>query len=102
MISADHGDLRRKVYDTVRTVEKQWLPEPWSEGAPCPMVGPGGNWARLGNELRRPFRNLHFIGTETAYEWKGYMEGAVLAGERGANEVIKLLQDGESNLPAKL
>lgn len=102
MISADHADLRKKVYDTVRTIEKQWLPEPWSEGAPCPVVGPGGTWARLGNELRRPFRNLHFIGTETAFEWKGYMEGAVLAGERGANEVIKLLRDGESHLPAKL
>lgn len=100
--AADKSDLRRKVYDTVRTIEKQWLPEPWSEGAPCPMVAPGGTWARLGNELRRPFRNLHFIGTETAYEWKGYMEGAVLAGERGAKEVVQLLRDGVPQSSAKL
>ncbi|KEF62883.1 uncharacterized protein A1O9_00857 [Exophiala aquamarina CBS 119918] len=102
MVSEDHGELRRKVYDTVRVVEKQWLPEPWSEGAPCPMVAPGGNWARLGNELRRPFGNLHFIGTETAFEWKGYMEGAVLAGDRGAKEVVESLKEGGLHLQAKL
>ena len=87
-------ELRGKVYNTIQTIEKQWAPEPWSEGAPCPMVAPGGIWARLGNELRRPFKNIHFIGTETAYEWKGYMEGAVASGERGALEVIKALRDG--------
>ncbi len=85
-------DLFAKVHETLQTVEKQWLPEQWIEGAPCPMIPPGGLWARLGNELRRPWKNIHFIGTETAYEWKGYMEGAVLAGERGAREVIQASQ----------
>lgn len=94
-------ELSLKVKDTIQTIEKQWVAEPWSEGAPCPMVPPGGVWTRWGNQLRAPFGNIHFIGTETAYEWKGYMEGAVASGERGAAEVIA---DWKSNqtLHAKL
>lgn len=38
--------------------------------------------------LRAPCGRVHFVGTETAYEWKGYMEGAVRSGERGAQEVL--------------
>ncbi|KAK0616979.1 hypothetical protein B0T14DRAFT_589294 [Immersiella caudata] len=34
---------------------------------------------------------VHFIGTETSDIWRGYMEGAVRSGIRGANEVIRLL-----------
>lgn len=85
MMGAEHGG---KVYDTIQTMEKAWAKEPFIEGVPCPMPAPGGIWPRLGNALRRPFGNLHFIGTETAIEWKGYMEGAVRAGARGAAEVV--------------
>ena len=38
--------------------------------------------------LRAHSGRVHFVGTETAYEWKGYMEGAVRSGERGAQEVL--------------
>lgn len=89
MVGEEH---RRKVFDTIQTIEKLWYRELWSEGAPCPMPAPGGIWPRLGNELRRPYGSLHFIGTETAFEWKGYMEGAVRSGERGAHEVTVSLQ----------
>lgn len=37
------------------------------------------------------FGNVHFIGTETSTEWNGYMEGAILSGDRGAQEVIEAL-----------
>lgn len=84
-------ELRAVINDTVQTIEQHWAREPWIEGVPCPMPAPGGIWQRLGNALRRPFGSLHFIGTETAYEWKGYMEGAVRAGERGAAEVVAAL-----------
>jgi monoamine oxidase len=39
---------------------------------------------------------VHFVGTETASEWKGYMEGAVRAGERGAKEVVEALEPSSS------
>ncbi|KIX08471.1 uncharacterized protein Z518_03127 [Rhinocladiella mackenziei CBS 650.93] len=99
MVGEEH---RTKVYETIQTIEKLWYRELWSEGAPCPMPAPGGIWPRLGNELRRPFGNLHFIGTETAIEWKGYMEGAVRSGERGARDVIDLLRDGRKESSWKL
>jgi monoamine oxidase len=89
MMGPEHGP---KIYDTIQTIEKAWAKEPFIEGVPCPMPAPGGIWPRLGNALRRPWGNLYFIGTETALEWKGYMEGAVRAGERGAAEVIRDLQ----------
>ncbi|OQU95645.1 hypothetical protein CLAIMM_01827 [Cladophialophora immunda] len=89
MVGPEHAP---KVYDTIQTIEKAWAKESFIEGVPCPMPAPGGIWPRLGNALRRPWGSLYFIGTETAIEWKGYMEGAVRAGERGAAEVIRDLQ----------
>ena len=45
-----------------------------------------------GRALRERFENLHFAGGETAYEWKGYLEGAITAGRRGAEEVVEALK----------
>jgi monoamine oxidase len=52
--------------------------------------------SEVGKALRAPFEAIHFVGTETSFEWKGYMEGAVRSGERGAAEVIEAL--GEKNI----
>ncbi|PYH94383.1 FAD/NAD(P)-binding domain-containing protein [Aspergillus ellipticus CBS 707.79] len=57
-------------------------------GCPCPALPPGVLSA-AGEALRAPFRDVHFVGTETAEEWKGYMEGAVRSGRRGALEAVK-------------
>ncbi|OKL56193.1 hypothetical protein UA08_08447 [Talaromyces atroroseus] len=68
--------------------EQRWAPEKRSQGCPCPVMGPA-LLGDLGHALRAPFDKIHFVGTETAYEWKGYMEGAVRSGKRGVEEVIK-------------
>lgn len=34
---------------------------------------------------------VHFAGTETASEWSGYMDGAITAGERAAQEAVDSL-----------
>ncbi|KAK8147855.1 hypothetical protein G3M48_000918 [Beauveria asiatica] len=49
-----------------------------------------------GQSIRDHYKHVHFIGTETSYVWKGYMEGAVLSGIRGAKEVIAALQCNET------
>ncbi|KAJ4506733.1 hypothetical protein HRR83_003043 [Exophiala dermatitidis] len=78
--------------------EQRWALEQWSQGCPSPVMGPG-LLGELGHALRAPFQNLHFVGTETAYEWKGYMEGAVRSGKRGAKEVITaLLGEGQKSI----
>jgi monoamine oxidase len=70
--------------------EQRWAPEQWSQGCPRPVMGPC-LLDKLGHALRAPFEKIQFVGTETAYEWKGYMEGAVRSGKRGADEVIQVL-----------
>jgi len=37
------------------------------------------------------FTRVHWAGTETATEWRGYMNGAVQAGQRAASEVLDSL-----------
>ena len=37
------------------------------------------------------FARVHWAGTETATEWRGYMNGAVQAGQRAASEVLERL-----------
>ena len=43
------------------------------------------------------FVRVHWAGTETATEWRGFMNGAVQAGQRAANEVL----DGLACAPVK-
>ena len=47
---------------------------------------------RYGPPLNKPFRHVHWAGTETAIYWTGYMDGAVRSGERAAKEVLKALR----------
>ncbi|KAM5341783.1 hypothetical protein ACJ41O_014814 [Fusarium nematophilum] len=63
-------------------------------GCPCPSLSPGVLDALGGDGLREPCGNVHFAGTETAGEWKGYMEGAIRSGERAAAEVVEDLNGG--------
>jgi len=46
------------------------------------------------------FTRVHWAGTETATEWRGYMNGAVQAGQRAASEVLDNLssEPGETDL----
>jgi len=73
----------------------------WSQGCPCPVTPPN-IMSAVGKALREPFESIHFVGTETSFEWKGYMEGAVRSGERGAGEVIEQLTKKDSKVLAKL
>jgi monoamine oxidase len=57
----------------------------------APVMSRGVITSDAGRTIREPFGNIHFVGTETALVWKGYMEGAVRSGMRGADEVIASL-----------
>jgi monoamine oxidase len=69
-------------------VERAWSAEEWSGGGPTSNFGPGG-WTACGPALREPVGRVHWAGTETATVWSGYMEGALQAGERAAEEVLR-------------
>ncbi|KAM3516962.1 hypothetical protein NHJ13051_009415 [Beauveria bassiana] len=80
----------------INIIEKEWTKDPWAQGNPNPVMMPGLMTSAAGQSIRDRYGHVHFIGTETSYVWKGYMEGAVLSGIRGAKEVIAALQRNET------
>jgi monoamine oxidase len=72
--------------------EKNWSEQEFNRGAYMSFATPGTLTA-CGMALREPIQNIHFAGTETATEWAGYMDGAVQAGLRAANEIECALSD---------
>lgn len=66
--------------------EKQWAQDQWTRG--CPVnVFPTGSFSHFASVLRIPVGRIHWASTETAVECAGYMEGALGAGLRAAEEV---------------
>lgn len=68
-------------------VDQDWREEEWSAGCYTAIMPPGIMTA-CGQALREPCGRIHWAGTETATHWTGYFEGALLAGERAAAEVV--------------
>jgi monoamine oxidase len=94
-ISSVFGPVAGSVPEPIDYVEQIWSNEEWSAGCPCPAMPPG-LMMEADSALRESWGKVHFVGTETAYEWRGYMEGAVRSGLRGAEEVLRPL--GEAKL----
>ncbi len=69
-------------------IEHDWRSEKWTRGCPTAIPQPG-ILSKYGDTLRAPIGPVHFAGTETADYWQGYMDGAVRAGERAAQEIIR-------------
>ncbi|KAK6365148.1 hypothetical protein LTS17_011626 [Exophiala oligosperma] len=86
------GVDKELIYAPVELFEIEWAKEEFSKGCPCPVTAPG-TMSSVGHAIRAPFGNVHFVGTETSVVWKGYMEGAVRSGERGAEEVVEALKE---------
>ncbi|KAI4740012.1 FAD/NAD(P)-binding domain-containing protein [Aureobasidium sp. EXF-12298] len=87
----DVGDIAEREF--IQLVTYEWSKDEYSGfGCPCTGLPPGVLSKVGGGRLREQWGDVHFAGTETAGEWKGYMEGAVRSGERAAAEVIKDLQ----------
>lgn len=90
LVGHEHGHL---ALDVLEINEKEWTKEEFIGGAPTSAMGVG-ELSKYGQALRDPFINIHFGGGETAFEWKGYLEGALRAGSRVAEEIIRSLQPG--------
>ncbi|MFE1954646.1 flavin monoamine oxidase family protein [Streptomyces sp. NPDC059524] len=67
-----------------------WGAEPFAPGGPNPAVAPYATYS-FGKALAEPHGLVHWAGTETAGEWAGTMNGAVLTGQRAAERVAALL-----------
>ncbi|KIW88562.1 uncharacterized protein Z519_10608 [Cladophialophora bantiana CBS 173.52] len=76
----------------VDMIGHQWNDEAWSGyGCPSSSTAPGV-LSGVGSWLKASVGDVHFVGTETSDVWRGYMEGAVRSGERGAVEVLAALR----------
>jgi monoamine oxidase len=82
--------------EPIEVIEKEWTKDPWTMGAPSPVMMPGTMTSEAGEAIRSVFDKVHFIGTETSYVWKGYLDGAVRSGKRGAAEVITALSQRQA------
>jgi len=95
----DEGERRRAVLASlaarfgpraaspVDVIETAWWTEKWTRG--CSMAHfPPGLLTRHGHLLREPFGRIHWAGTETSTKSHGAIDGAVLSGERAANEIL--------------
>ncbi len=71
-------------------IDQGWTEEAWSRGCYTGIMAPH-TMKSFGHLLRVPVGDIHFAGTETSAAWNGYMEGAVLSGERAAREVLESL-----------
>lgn len=77
-----------EVPEATSITEHEWAKDQWAQGCPCPATPPG-IMSEFGEALRTPHENVHFVGTETSIKWKGYLDGAIESGERGAAEIIQ-------------
>jgi monoamine oxidase len=71
----------------VAYVDKDWGQEPFVRGCPIGVAGPNVLSVH-GHALRAPCGRVHWAGTESATRHTGFMDGALTAGERAADEVI--------------
>ena len=85
LVGDDLADEARNVLE-INYVE--WTKEEFLGGGPTSSMKPG--MLRLyGKSFRESFDSIHFAGGEWSYAWKGYLEGAILAGQAAARQVIK-------------
>ncbi|MFJ4602618.1 MULTISPECIES: flavin monoamine oxidase family protein [Streptomyces] len=71
-------------------LDHRWGSEPFAPGGPHPAAGPHAT-VSYGKALTEPHGRIHWAGTETAGEWAGTMNGAVLTGQRTAERIVTLL-----------
>ncbi|MFC0472444.1 flavin monoamine oxidase family protein [Halalkalibacter kiskunsagensis] len=67
--------------------EKDWSAEEWTRGGYATHFATGVI-SQFATSLTSPVGPIHWAGTETASEWRMYMEGAVQSSERVVHEVI--------------
>lgn len=83
--ASQFGEAAREPLDYL---EVDWGADRWSGG--CVAAMPPGVLSR-GAAWSASHGRIHLAGTETSPIWPGYMDGAVVAGERAASTVLAAL-----------
>jgi monoamine oxidase len=68
-VSQSFGKLVHDVPAPSNHLEMEWSKQAFFLGAPCPVMTPG-TLTNVGKNLIQPFKNAHFVGTETTTVWR--------------------------------
>ncbi|KAI5467245.1 amine oxidase B [Mariannaea sp. PMI_226] len=98
------GSLFGVGYETVKfefleSITSGWMQDQWA-GWGCPFAGiPPGTVGQSddGQLVNEKMGGLYFVGTELTNEWRGYMEGALRSGKRGAAQILADLRSEEGH-----
>lgn len=93
LLSGLTSRLGQQVTNPMGWHEKSWHRDPFVGGAytALPLLGTREGFYPFPS---MPTGHIHWAGAETAAAHAGYIEGAIEAGERAANEVISVLGPG--------
>jgi monoamine oxidase len=69
-------------------LDAPWSTTRWSTGGYNASMTPGA-LTTCGDALREPVDSVRWAGSETALEWRGFMEGAIRSGERVAADTLE-------------
>ncbi|KAF7559249.1 hypothetical protein G7046_g4906 [Stylonectria norvegica] len=89
-LTALYGDLA-PFPTPVEILESNWEDEAWTRHVPCPAI-PAAHLRSATQYQWAVEDKLHFAGSEASHVWRGHIEGALAAGSRGAEEVLRVLQ----------
>lgn len=91
LVGSDPTSPDERSFHPLSVVEGDWPSMPYICGgyAGVPPVGSITKHKQYRSTLATSVENVHFAGTETANEWAGYIEGAMLSGEIVADEVAE-------------
>ncbi|WP_431969925.1 flavin monoamine oxidase family protein [Nocardia sp. bgisy134] len=89
VLAAVAGQLGYATMNPLSWHEKSWHLDPHVGGGYTAIPRPGALDALADSAL--PTGPIHWAGSETASRWSGYLEGAVVSGERAADEVLAAL-----------
>ncbi|KAE8378160.1 hypothetical protein BDV26DRAFT_304571 [Aspergillus bertholletiae] len=92
-----NADADSEVFRPIEFFDQIWKHEEFSRGALAPVTALG-HLTKYASVYGKPVGNIHFVGTEYSTEWKGYMEGALCSGEKGAREVVEAMQKVSAKL----
>lgn len=78
--------------DVVSTFGYQWVPDPYSQGTWC-FYRPEQMTGDL-KPLRAREGNVFFASADSAYGWRGFIDGAIESGTRVGHDVTSFLKEG--------
>lgn len=84
----------------IDSLTSPWMEDRWAGwGCPFSVTPPGviGDSAD-GDLISAPSGGLYFVGTELTNKWRGYMEGALVSGKRGAAQALEGLKASDARL----